>query len=130
MKFASHGHLKAEKLGNILLIEGTGPWNIEMLESAGDSAKSILDELYKAPWGVLCIMHGDTAYLPDAAKKLTYIVKQEKLKNRKATAVVVADANLPSFAKGHLGQIYDQAGEHYRFFDDKADALEWLNGQF
>jgi hypothetical protein len=125
-KFPSHGKLNAKREGNILYLEGTGPWNLESLLEAGKGVKADLEELYQAPWGVLSVMHGEAAYLPDAQAHLIEVIAEEKTKHRVATALVVIGSSLPTFAKGHLSQIYQKAGEHFAFFDDIDTARQWL----
>ena len=53
------------------------------------------------------------------------IIEQKK-QGRVATAVIVEDSNSPEFAKRHLSEIYDSAGEIFRFFPSKEEAKWWL----
>ncbi|WJG08805.1 hypothetical protein [Aliiglaciecola sp. LCG003] len=129
MKFPGHGQLSAICENNILVIEGTGPWNIEMLSSTDEEATKMLQELYLQPWAVLAIMHGNSTFLPDAAKKLQQIIRQEKTHNRVATAIIVTYTAHPSFSKAHLASIYQLAGETFEFFTNKEAAMDWLTRQ-
>lgn len=97
-KFKEHGIFYAKKAENIFVIEGEGPWNIEMLHNAGVSAQPIVNEFTQNYWGVLVVMHGETVYLPDAAKRLVQIIKQQKGLKRVATAIIVVDSCVPKFA--------------------------------
>ncbi len=128
-KFACHGELSAHREENILIIEGTGPWNIEALHAAGKEIEQELDYLYQRPWAVLSIMHGQAAYLPDAVADLKEQIRQEKQGSRVATALVLTESATRNFTKGHLSQIYNDAGEHFEFFDDRETAMQWLNQQ-
>lgn len=125
--FEAHGTLKVENIGRILRVEGTGPWNLESLKSSGQDAQPEVDNLKGKPWGVMVILHGESIYVPAAAEKLTAIVAEERLQGRVATALLVNDCFAPNFAKEHLGEIYDKAGERYEFFDDIELAEAWLN---
>lgn len=125
-KFKEHGMLHAKKENNILVVEGTGPWNIEMLDNSGVKAQQILHELSQDFWGALTIMHGEAVYLPDASERLIEIVKQQKSLKRVATAIIVADSSLPAFSQGYLSGIYEKAGEEFAFFEHKVDAIKWL----
>jgi len=129
MKFRAHGDLSARSINNILFIEGTGPWNIEKLKYMEVAAKDMLAKLYQQPWAVLCIMHGEIAFLPDAAAMLTEVIRQDKHKNRVATAIVITNSNLVCFSKGHLSKIYNDAGETFEFFDDRESAMSWLSAE-
>ena len=125
--FEAHGTLQVEIMGRILRVEGTGPWNLESLKSSGVNAQPKLEMLKGKPWGVMVILHGESIYVPAAAKKLTTIVAEERQQGRIATALLVNDCFAPNFAKQHLGEIYDNAGETYAFFDDIELARDWLN---
>ena len=125
--FEAHGTLYIEVLGRILKVEGTGPWNLESLKISGHDAQPMVEMLKGKPWGVMVILHGESIYVPAAAKKLTLIVAEEKQQGRVATALLVNDCFAPNFAKQHLGEIYDKAGEVYDFFDDIELAEKWLN---
>lgn len=128
-KFKQHGELSAEKEDNILVVEGTGPWNIEMLDNSSETAQQILAELFQDYWGVLTILHGEAVYLPDAAKRLIEIITQQKSHKRVATAIIITDSTMPTFTRGHLSDIYDKAGEPIAFFDNKINAVEWIQQQ-
>lgn len=125
--FEAHGTLKVEVMGRILRVEGTGPWNLESLKNSGQVAQPIVERLKGKSWGVMVILHGESIYVPAAAKKLTSIVAEERAHGRIATALLVNDCFAPNFAKQHLGEIYDKAGEVYAFFDDIKLAEKWLN---
>jgi hypothetical protein len=128
-KFAKHGSLQAKVNGNILEVEGEGPWNSEMLTNAGKEAEPSLSLLYGSPWAVLTIMSGDPIYIPEAAELLTETIRKEKRKGRVATAIIVCDAKQALFAKQHLSRIYIQAGEEHEFFDEKTTANQWLKSK-
>ncbi len=125
--FEAHGTLNVEIVGRILRVEGTGPWNLESLKKSGQVAQPLVGQLTGSPWAVMVILHGESIYVPAAAEKLTSIVNEEKSLGRVATALLVNDCFAPNFAKQHLGEIYDNAGEHYAFFDDIELAEIWLN---
>lgn len=124
--FEAHGTLNVENIGRILRVEGTGPWNLESLKNSGQVAQPIVEKLKGKPWGVMVILHGESIYVPAAAEKLTAIVCEERQQGRIATALLVNDCFAPNFAKQHLGDIYDKAGELYAFFDDIELAEAWL----
>lgn len=129
MKFEQHGQLASAVLGNILVLEGTGPFNIEMLRAASQEASEVLNSLYKKPWGVLSSMHGEAAYLPDAAELLIDTIRKEKSLNRIATAIIVTNSTVKVFVEGHLSHIYQRAGETCEVFEERETALVWLNRQ-
>ncbi|WP_220720525.1 hypothetical protein [Agarivorans litoreus] len=122
----AHGSIEFALNGQIMEIEGTGPWNLEQMEDSGSAAAPILDQLLDSPWAVLATFHGETFYTEDAANQLIEWLKVEKQRGRVATALILTHASVPELAKWHLSQIYIQAGETVQIFTDKGKALSWL----
>ncbi|MBU2877465.1 MULTISPECIES: hypothetical protein [Alteromonadaceae] len=127
--FEAHGTLDLFVKDRILRLEGTGPWNLESLDESGEEADPMIELLAQEPWAVLVIMHGECIYVHAAGQRLSEIVRAEKQRNRIATAILVNDCDSPNFAKQHIGEIYQNAGEHYEFFDDVDTAEIWLKQQ-
>ena len=127
MSFYTHGDLSFKVEGNIMLIEGERPWNLEAINSSADNARTCHEQLYGKPWGVLAIIHGDPIHTPDAAKLLTEIVIRDKQNGRTASALVLDEDHHPDFGKFHIGEIYGNAGETFEFFNDINSARKWLN---
>jgi hypothetical protein len=122
----AHGSIEFALNGQIMEIEGTGPWNLKQMEDSGSAASPILDQLLDSPWGVVATFHGETFYTEDAAKQLVEWLKVEKQHGRVATALILTHASVPELAKWHLSQIYIQAGETVQIFAEKDEALSWL----
>jgi hypothetical protein len=124
--FSIHGTVVLDVDERILCVEGAGPWNMESIIESGKRVVPLLDQLVGDPWGALVILHGEPIYVPDAAEFLSKSIKKEKKQGRVATAVIVDESNAPEFAKRHLTEIYDNAGEIFRFFTDREEAKWWL----
>jgi hypothetical protein len=43
-----------------------------------------------------------------------------------ASALLVDGSNSPEFAKRHLSELHTKAGDIFRFFSDKEEAVWWL----
>ncbi|GAC35422.1 hypothetical protein [Paraglaciecola polaris] len=125
-RFPTHGSVELDIDDNILLVEGSGPWNLESVVESETHMAPLLALLSGKPWGALVVLHGDPIYVPDAAAFLSKAVRAQKALGRVATAMVVDQSNTPEFSKRHIGQLLDEAGENYRFFPDKAQAKWWL----
>ncbi|MCV2885875.1 hypothetical protein OE749_14345 [Aestuariibacter sp. AA17] len=124
--FVAHGSISVKVDGRVLIVEGTGPWNAESLDESGENAKGVLESLKGAPWGVIVVVRGEPIHVPDAAKQLTQIIRDEKRVGRSATALLVEDSDSPRFAKNHIGEIYREAGENFAFFSDFNHAKAWV----
>lgn len=127
--FAPHGTLELHLHENILQVEGSGPWNSESLHQSAQLAGPLLEQLLGKLWAVLVIVHGEPVYVPAAVASLVDTLKAEKKQGRVATAVLVNECATPGFARLHLSDIFNQAGETYAFFEDREKALAWLKGQ-
>ena len=125
-RFSIHGSIELDIDERILLAEGAGPWNKESISDSDSRLLPLLEELEGSPWGALVTLHGDPIYVPDAAALLIKSIIEQKKQGRVATAVIVKDSNSPEFAKRHLSEIYDSAGEIFRFFPSKEEAKWWL----
>ncbi len=125
-RFPTHGSVELDVVDNILLVEGHGPWNLESVMESEKHMEPILKQLSGSRWGALVVLHGDPIYVPDAAAFLSKVIQAQKALGRVATAMVVEQSNTPAFSKRHLAQVFDDAGENYRFFPDKKQAKWWL----
>ncbi|MGO4892384.1 hypothetical protein [Flavobacterium sp. W21_SRS_FM6] len=125
-RFQVHGTINLNIVDRILVVEGTGPWNVESVAQASKAVSPLIKTLSGKHWGVLVILHGEPIYVPEAASYLSQSIKAEKTRGRVATAVIVVESKSPEFAKSHLNSIYRDAGETVRFFDNKEQANWWL----
>ena len=124
--FASHGELSITRDGQIMVIEGSGPWNLESLERSGEIALPIQNALKGTAWGVIAIIHGEPVHVPEAAQQLVQYVKNDIKNGRVGSALLVGNSNSPNFAENHIADIYRRAGETFEFFDDLESAKSWV----
>lgn len=124
-----HGILNFRLDDNILIIEGTGPWNREALLLSFDTAGLVQKQRIKKKWGVIAILNGDPIHTPDATTLLIEYVTYDKLHGRVATAVILKNARSPELGRKHIDKIYEQAGELCQFFDNLHDAKSWIKEQ-
>ena len=125
-RFPVHGTVKLDIVDSILLVEGAGPWNKESVIQGDKTVEPLIRKLSGKPWGVLVTLYGEPIYVPEAADILTRTIKSQKKYGRVASAVIIKESKSPQFAKSHLHQIYQNAGEAVRFFDDQEQAKWWL----
>lgn len=124
--FRVHGTVELSVQGQILVIEGEGPWNMESMQESGERFKPLTRQLLSQPWAVLVILRGQPIYVPEAAALLSQNVKRDKDNGRLATAVMLNQSATPGFGKRHITDIYRAAGETFEFFDERQDATSWL----
>ncbi len=121
-----HGSMTFSVHGKIMEIEGTGPWNLILLQQGAMKAKPIHQQLLGAPWAVLATFHGDTFYTEEAANVLIEWLKDDKQRGRIATAFVLSDIDICDVAVWHLKKTYREGHETVQFFTHRTDALKWL----
>ena len=124
-----HGTLNYMLEGNILLIEGCGPWNKEALLLFSDNAELLKKKQTLDKWAVLINVIGDPIYTPEAVQALLSYLKSEKEYGRVATAFVLTDSTSPELGEWHIREIYKKADEPCQFFNNIENAKIWLNNQ-
>lgn len=129
MIFNSHGvfHFTVEE--NLLIIEGEGPWNKEAILRSNNDASEIIKQLYGKRWGVLGIFHGEPIFIPDAVDALIEIVGIGRRHGRIASALILDETVHADMGFYHLSEIYREAGENFKFFNDIVSAKKWLKQQ-
>lgn len=125
-QFVAHGEVSVTREGRTMVIEGRGPWNLEAVKRSEQAAEHILRDLYGRPWGVVMVVYGEPIHVPDAEGRLIDLVKHDIKNGRVASALVIGLCDSPTFAKNHIGSIYQQAGDNVAFFDDVAEAKSWV----
>lgn len=78
MNLPAHGNLKGSVEGNLLVIEGSGPWNAEAFLTTQSDFDALHKQLYGTKWAVLMIIHGDPIHTPEAAEILFRAVQNDK----------------------------------------------------
>jgi hypothetical protein len=125
--FPPHGTLDFSVIdNNILVIEGCGPWHKEVLTKLSSEQINLIKSLYGNACGVWVIILGEPLYTQEASDLLSNIVKQDKERGRKSSAIILKNSSSPDIGEQHISQIYQKASEKFKFFDDKDEALGWL----
>lgn len=129
MAFKSHGTLSFIIEDDILIIEGTGPWNHEAIIESADAARPCHEALIGKPWGVLALIHGQPFHTPEAAELLSEIVRKDKACGRVASALLLDESSNPELGSLHIMKIYGDSGETARAFSNREEAILWLKDQ-
>lgn len=124
-----HGIFSLNLDGNILIVEGHGPWNKEAMEIAFDNSELMLKMREKVKWGIIAIIHGDPVHTPDAAESLIKQIIEDKKHGRIATAFILKQSSAPYFGKLHFSDLCVRAGETCEFFNSVTDAEIWMESK-
>ncbi|MDM7859598.1 hypothetical protein QTP81_03125 [Alteromonas sp. ASW11-36] len=115
--------------GSALIIEGTGPANIEAVQIYQERAQRFRDMLKEAPWASLVLLRGEPLLPPEAKRMLIEIIRYASTQNLVATGVVLQDLPHVKTIRHFWTSIYDETTLPYQFFDNEEQARAWLYAQ-
>jgi hypothetical protein len=124
-----HGIFSLNLDGNILTVEGFGPWNKEAMKISFVNAELMLKIQGKVKWGIIAIIHGDPVHTPDAAELLVEQIIEDKRRGRIATAFILSHSTAPNFGKLHFSGLCAKADETCEFFNNVTDADIWMKSK-
>ncbi len=124
--FPVHGQLHLSIDGQLLVIEGEGPANLEMVLQYQRSVQAYRDKIMHKPWASLVLLSGTPLVPPEAKSLLAETIRQAKLMHLAATAVVLVDVEYALIVKKFWTEIYEETGVIYGFFDSENEARVWL----
>lgn len=124
--FPIHGELNLSIDGQLLVIEGSGPANLEMVLNYQRSVIGYREQIMHAPWASLVLLHGTPLFPPEAKTILAETIKSAKAMHLQATAVVLTDVDYAEVVKGFWTEIYQEVDVKYQFFQSEQQARIWL----
>lgn len=125
--FPIHGDLHLSIEGQLLVIEGEGPANLEMVLQYQRKVQAYRDSIMHKPWASLVLLSGTPLVPPEAKVLLTEIIRQAQQMHLAATAVVLIDVEYALIVRKFWQSIYEETGVTYQFFEDERDARDWLS---
>lgn len=127
--FPIHGHFRFVVEGQLLLVEGEGPGNMEVAIQYHQQVQPFREQLKQRPWASLVKMRGMPLLPPEAKQIMAHSIIQAMRENLVATAVVLVDVEFASSARQFWSDIYQNTSLSYRFFDTEEEARAWLSIQ-
>lgn len=124
--FPAHGKVDISVDGQILIINGSGPANLEMIEQYQKGVVGFREKIMHAPWASLVLLSGTPLVTAEAKGILTETIKQAKLMHLAATAVVFVDIEFSDMIRHFWQEIYQDTDVKYHFFDTETEARQWL----
>jgi hypothetical protein len=125
-KFPAHGTMRLSVEGQLLIIEGSGPANIEMVQEYQQKVMGLRKQIMHAPWASLALLSGTPLVSPEAKELFVKVIKQAKTMHLRATAVVLIDMESADMVRQFWQEIYIDAGVKYDFFETIEEARNWL----
>ena len=127
-EFAAHGSVLISAEERILIVEATGPWNIEMMNLYFQQCEPLKKAFPSDGWGVLLIAKGEPFILEEAVPASIENIINDKQAGRRATAIIIEPNYGYHLSKSLFTRMYERASESYRFFEHRGSALAWLRG--
>ena len=124
--FSPHGGLDITIENNLIMIDARGPWNIEYLDQLHGQLLQAITKVDINKYGVLITLRGDAISVGDGFEyHLNFIRKG----NTKAVAINLSNCTTALLSESIFSKLYQKAGVNHAFFDNSADAYQWLESQ-
>lgn len=128
MEFRAHGELSARELGQVLLVDVVGPWNLELIQAyhaAIDPRAERLAE--RGPWALIVEIRGAALCPFDAIEAIRRGARQQAGQGRRTcTAYVIAPEVEGARLTAPLWRgIYDGVMP-FEIFETREPALRWV----
>lgn len=125
-RYPPHGKLHLSVEGQLLIIRGAGPANLEMVQEYQSQVISFREQIMDAPWASLVLLSETPLVPPEGKDILIQTIKQAKTMHLCATAVVFVDVEFADMVKHFWLDIYHDTGVTYQFFETEEQARSWL----
>ena len=123
-ELTAHGQCSYTIEDNIVIIDATGPWNLEFFKKMHhELSLIILNDVDFQNFAILLILRGESLAAKDG---LDYHLKLVSSGPTKALAIHSALSDAPQITRSIFQNVYDQAGLKNQAFDSIEYAKTWL----
>lgn len=128
MEFRSHGEFDIKVVGDVLFIDAKGPFNNEVVQDFQKSLVNAITLLEATPhWYQVAVLHDMSIFTPDAMEALAVVMRWRMSKGMVGSAVITGQVVGERMARKQIGDMYDQLGMRYQFFNDLDSAMDWID---
>ncbi len=126
-EFIAHGKCSYTIEDNIVMIDATGPWNLEFFKKMHrELSDIILNDVDFHNFAILLILKGDSFATQDGLDYHLHLVKQGPTK---ALALNSTLSNASQITQSVFKKVYDKAGLENQNFDTTEAAIRWLKSK-
>lgn len=126
-EFIAHGKCSYTIEDNIVIIDATGPWNLEFFKKMHrELSDIILNDVDFHNFAILLILKGDSFATQDGLDYHLHLVKQGPTK---ALALNSTLSNASQITQSVFKKVYDKAGLENQNFDTTEAAIRWLKSK-
>lgn len=122
----SHGTAKIHLDNQIIVIEGSGPWNLEFFRHLHQQLIALRDKLAAKPYAILAKLHGNALPVAEAIELHSEFIRRGQAV---AIAVVLLDCQSKALTQTIFSSIYQSGSLKHAFFEDCTEASGWLEQQ-
>lgn len=126
--FDAHGRFHIRPLGDVLLIDGWGPWD-QQTAVAYSKAVAAAAETMQAPWACLIRFRTEPLMWGDTRDHIRAAVRARVERGMRVIAVVMDDVPGAWIVRQQYGSLYEECGATFAFFHDGKEALAWLRSE-
>ena len=126
MEFKEHGVLNVHVEARLLLIDATGPFNVESVKQYNIALESCIQQLEASQWNQIVTFHKMSIFTPDAEDLLTKTLIKRRSRGLIYCAVILTDVDFKPSVKEQMSRCYRNAGVEHQYFDSVVKAQEWI----
>jgi len=127
MEFKEHGVFKVNTEANLLLIDATGPFNVESVKQYNIGLESCIKQLEASPWNQIVTFHKMSIFTPEAEGLLTDTLINRRSRGLIYCAVILADVDFKPSVKEQMSRCYRSAGVEHQYFESVVKAQDWIS---
>lgn len=124
--YPAHGSARLTIDGRLLIVHGTGPGNLEMMQQYQKQAPAFREQLSGSAWVSLMILDGIPVGTAEANVILSEVVKQSKAAGLRAAALVFVGDEFNDIINSFWRNIYENEGITFGSFSTENQARDWL----
>ncbi len=133
MAFTSHGKYEVSVKKRLLVVDATGPWNLEAAQRFDGLVRSQVSEKLDSgsSWGMIALLHGQSIYTQEATPILEELHPWRVAHGLRHIAIVHSDSDpdVNSLTNYQFDRIYESDSSRRcvtRYFTNKKEAFKWL----
>lgn len=125
-KFIAHGNTSINIDSDVIIIESTGPWNIEYFYGLHLDIAKAIQQVDSENYAILLIPKGEAIGTPES---MEYHIDFLRQGNAKAVAINLSKSETPSSTKSLCSIAYQTVNLTFEFFTSNEQAMLWLNSK-
>ncbi len=129
-RFAPHGQVTLEAVGQVLETQATGPFNVELVKALARLIAAVVPPLAaQGPWGQCVVFHRSVMASPDTLAAFAQLLQAtaEQGLGPFATAYVIdAGVEGATLMPRHFERCFADAGLGFAVFAEAGPARAWL----